>query len=238
MIRGSRAVMALAGLIGVVGALSTAACGVSVTVAARSASSADTPTATVPTAIAPTATTSAPPAAATACDQNLTGCLTARPAGAVAWTNPSLGDGDTTIDKFVGWVYGNSAASSRTAEISRLSTAGVVEVTHRDWYVHGHDQANVYLIRFNSAEQAASDLSTIDSSAAGSSSEHTVALTGLPNTVSAYAYTTASSGYMEAKAYGYVGDVVMEVFFFSPKTLDTATMGTWVAGQYAALNAG
>jgi hypothetical protein len=224
--------MASLATVGVAAAVSLAGCGVSVTVAGSGSSS---PAST--TSAPPATTTTPPPTTATTspCDLNLTGCLMTVPSGAVKWTNPDLGDGDTTIDKFVGWVYGSSTASDRTAEISRLSTAGVVEVSHRDWYINGHDQANIYLIRFNSPGNAASDLSAIESSAAASSAERTVTLSGVPLTTSTYAYTAASQGYMEAKSFALQGDIVMELFFFSPTTLDTATMSTWVNGQLAAL---
>jgi hypothetical protein len=174
-------------------------------------------------------------AASTTCDNDLTGCLAPRPSTAVAWANPNLGDGDTTVDKFVGWVYGNSTASDRTTETGRLSTAGVVEVSHRDWYVNGRAQANVYLIRFDTTDEAASDLSVIEDSAANSTAEHNIALPGVVDTTSSYAYDSASDGYMEGKSYAQQGDVVMEFFFFSPKTLDDATMAGWVNSQLSAL---
>jgi uncharacterized protein YceK len=189
-----------------------------------------TGTSTTPTATAaPTGTSSSPtdaPTTATSSGStpttpamNLADLLAPAPLGSRPWDTPWSNNGTPTLDEFVAHVY---RAKSIDLAKSQLKAQGIKDIAHRTWIGTDANQADTILLRFDTAAGAVSRYRSATAAKAEDEGQLHFDLPGFTEAVGYYNPVLDELGDVRTIVYGRVGDIVVEVFFYSPAKLDMA----------------
>jgi hypothetical protein len=167
---------------------------------------------------------------------DLTSCLMPIPAHGRAWPAQSTPVGILTVQQFVDHYYGTADATQRSSEADRLRLLHVRSIARRNWIAANTEQADLVLLSFTSPAEARSRVLGAELSYSEEPGVTPVALHGLDSGILAYHKPTLdAAGNIRTVAYASFGDVEMEMFFFSPARVDTATLTDWLRQQSALL---
>lgn len=141
------------------------------------------------------------------------------PTGSKSWGTAWATNVSPTISQFVAHVYPATSAAFVKAE---LVAQGLNGIAHRTWTAPNSNDADQILLRFDTSAGALSRYRSATSAKSSSPGELHFDVSGFPNAVGYYNPKIDEVGDVRTIVYGQVGDIVMEIFFYSPAKLDQA----------------
>jgi hypothetical protein len=180
--------------------------------ASRVPSAASSSPTDAPTTAATTSTSTLPAA-------HLTDLLAPAPPGSRPWDTPWAQNATPTLDEFVAHVY---PPKSLDLAKSQLKAQGIKDIAHRTWIGTDANQADTILLRFATTAGAVSRYRSASAAKAEDKGQRSFAVPG-HTAIGYYSPVLDELGDIRTIVYGQVGDIVVEVFFYSPAKLDKAT---------------
>jgi hypothetical protein len=182
------------------------------------ATAAPTGASSTPTDAPPTAATSSG-ATPTTPAPNLADLLAPAPPGSRPWDTQWSNNGTPTLDEFVAHVY---PAKSIDLARSQLTAQGIKDIAHSTWIGSDANQADTILLRFATTAGAVSRYRSATAGKAEDKGQLHFDLPGFTEAIGYYNPAVDELGDVRTIVYGRVGDIVVEVFFYSPAKLDKA----------------
>lgn len=165
-------------------------------------------------------TTSPGTTSPTQAEQDLATLLAPSPPGSHPWDTAWSRNTAPSLEQFVANAY---PARSAAVVRSELKAQGLNAIAHRTWTASdGGNEADDILFRFDTPQGAQGRFSSATRSKAADRGEHSFDVPGYPKAIGYYNPTPDDIGDVRTIAYGLAGDIVVEVFFYSPGTLDKA----------------
>ncbi|MDQ2750910.1 MAG: hypothetical protein M3Y44_15485 [Actinomycetota bacterium] len=192
-------------------------------------SSASSATTQAPTTSASTATGSP-----TSPEPNLSSLLAPAPPGSKPWNTAWSKTATPTLAEFVAHVY---PATSVAVATSQLKAQGLTEIAHATWIATDANQADVILLRFATTAGAVSRFRSATAAQADNKGQLHFDVPGFADAIGYYQTALDPLGDIRTIVYGQVGDIVVEVFFYSPAKLDQAAAVAAITAQLRLLPA-
>ncbi|HEU5427480.1 MAG TPA: hypothetical protein VFU74_11440 [Actinocrinis sp.] len=169
---------------------------------------------------------------------DLTSCLIKAPAGAIQLDDVATWDHATvvTADLYRANITDDAAGIS-TDTASLLDSDGLSKAVHRDWNAVDGNNVDLVLLQFNSQKGATSWNAARTGEIMAAYQGRAVSVPG-DATGKAFAAAKADAkGNVEAAYSAVVGDLVLNVAYSSPKTLDAKDLQNWAGTELASLQA-
>jgi hypothetical protein len=118
-----------------------------------------------------------------------------------------------------------------------LTALNLKSVVRLVWVADNTDVGDLFLLNFGSPAQARSRaVSVATADTINDPNRTTATISGLPaNVVVIQTKDIDTVGNIRAWAYGYPGTIEVELWFYSPATLDQHTLVSWLNREYALL---
>lgn len=167
---------------------------------------------------------------------DLTTCLIKAPAGAVQLSGAATWDQATTVtsDLYRANITDDAPGVS-TDTASLLDSDGLHKAVHRDWNAVDGNNVDLVLLQFDSQKGAKSWNATRTGEIMAAYRGRAVSV---PGDTSGKAFAAAKSdakGDIEAAYSAVIGDIVLNVAYSSPKTLDVKDLRNWAGTELASL---
>jgi hypothetical protein len=163
---------------------------------------------------------------------DLAALLAPAPSGSKPWDTAWSRNDKPTLDEFVAHVY---PAQSTALAKSQLKAQGIKDIAHRTWIATDANQADVVLLRFDTTAGAVSRYRSATMAKAGAPGQLHFDVPGFTEAVGYYSPVLDELGDVRAIVYGQIGDIVLEVFFYSPAQLDQAAAVAAATAQLSLL---
>lgn len=162
----------------------------------------------------------------------LTSCLVAKPSSANEYTD-SWGSSTTpSKDDYLKWAFDSDPIAQKTAS-DNLTSEGLQNIAHTAWKASDGNGIDFTLLKFSGAQGAharALEMLGTDISAA----DPVPAPAGLPG--SAYSDSKANSdGDIVTRYSAQVGDIALQVRYYSPGSYSAGDLTSWLAAEYQSL---
>jgi hypothetical protein len=168
----------------------------------------------------------------------LTTCLIKAPAGAIQLSDVATWDHAVTVtaDLYRANITDDAAGIS-TDTAALLDSDGLNKAVHRDWNAVDGNNVDLVLLQFNSQKGATSWNAARAGEIMAAYRGRAVSVPG-DASGKAFAATKADAkGNVEAAYSAVVGDLVLNVAYSSPKTLDAKDLQNWAGTELASLRA-
>lgn len=170
---------------------------------------------------------------AVACQPStISSCLVAKPGSASLYTDSWGSSTAPTKDDYLKWAFDSDPVAQKTAG-DNLTSEGLQTIGHTAWKAADGDGIDITLLRFSSAQGAhARALELLGADMAIGDPVPPPA--GAPG--SAYSDSTPNSdGEIVTRYSAYIGDIALQVRYYSPGTYSSADFSAWLSAEYKSL---
>ena len=169
---------------------------------------------------------------------DLASCLIKAPDGAVQLTDAAQWDQATTVtsDLYSSNITADAAGVSTDTK-TLLDSDGLQKVVHRDWNAVDGNNVDLVLLQFSSQKGAESWHATRAGEILAAYRGPAVSIPGDSSGKAFVAAKPDAKGNVSAAYSAVVGDIVLNVAYSSPKTLDAKDLQNWAGTELASLHA-
>lgn len=162
----------------------------------------------------------------------LSSCLVAKPSSASRYTDSWRASTTPTKADYIKWAFDSDPIAQKTAD-DNLTSEGLANIAHTAWKGSDGNGVDMTLLKFSGTQGAhARGLELLGADM--SSGEPVAAPAGVPG--SGYSSGTPNgSGDVVTRYSTYVGDIALQVVYYSPGTYSSADFSAWLSAEYQSL---